>query len=109
MIEQATITHTTDAFTVSFMRVPCAVCAYSNENQLLFSFNFSTLLPSLKCIGLWWPLEDCTKENGCLWAVPGSHKDGVKRLFVRNPNGEGTVFEGEEENFDLTNAGKKTL
>lgn len=23
--------------------------------------------------GFWWALEDCTTENGCLWAVPGSH------------------------------------
>ena len=22
-------------------------------------------------VGLWWALEDCTKENGCLWAKPG--------------------------------------
>ncbi|GFT69369.1 phytanoyl-CoA dioxygenase 1, partial [Nephila pilipes] len=26
------------------------------------------------CIGLWFPLEDATIENGCLWYVPGSHK-----------------------------------
>jgi phytanoyl-CoA hydroxylase len=56
------------------------------------------------CIGVWWPLEDCTKENGCLWAVPGSHKDGVQRLFIRNPAGNGTIFEGGDEKFDLTGA-----
>ena len=37
--------------------------------------------------------------------VPGSHKDGVKRLFVRDPDTMGTKFEGEEQEFDLTNAG----
>ena len=25
-------------------------------------------------MGFWVPLEDATKENGCLWGVPGSHK-----------------------------------
>ena len=34
-------------------------------------------------IGFWWALDDCTKENGCLWAVPGSHKMGVTRRFRR--------------------------
>ena len=28
-------------------------------------------------VGLWWPLEDCTESNGCLWVVPGSHAAGV--------------------------------
>lgn len=26
------------------------------------------------CVGLWLALEDATKENGCLWALPASHK-----------------------------------
>lgn len=26
----------------------------------------------LSCVGLWWALEDCTKDNGCLWAMPGA-------------------------------------
>ena len=25
------------------------------------------------CVGFWWALEDCTVNNGCLWAVPNSH------------------------------------
>jgi phytanoyl-CoA hydroxylase len=35
------------------------------------------------CIGFWWPLHDCTKENGCLWIVPGSHKKGVLQQYRR--------------------------
>lgn len=27
--------------------------------------------------GMWFALEDCTAENGCLSFVPGSHKDGL--------------------------------
>ena len=41
----------------------------------------STDPPSV--VGLWWALEDSTKQNGCLWALPGSHKDGVARRFLR--------------------------
>ncbi|KXZ55753.1 hypothetical protein GPECTOR_2g1303 [Gonium pectorale] len=32
----------------------------------------------LTCVGLWWALEDATRENGCLWALPGIHKEGLK-------------------------------
>ena len=45
-------------------------------------------------VGLWWALEKATTENGCLYIVPGSHRQGVNRLFLRNPDGSiGTVFE----------------
>ena len=48
-------------------------------------------------VGLWWPLEDCTQANGCLWAVPGSHRGGVARRFKRNASGTGTEFEPAQE------------
>jgi phytanoyl-CoA hydroxylase len=35
-------------------------------------------------VGLWFALEDATLENGCLWAIPGGQKGGLKSLFVRN-------------------------
>eukprot|EP01063_Lacrimia_lanifica_P038368 TRINITY_DN814_c0_g2_i1.p1 TRINITY_DN814_c0_g2~~TRINITY_DN814_c0_g2_i1.p1 ORF type:complete len:339 (+),score=132.90 TRINITY_DN814_c0_g2_i1:71-1018(+) len=41
--------------------------------------------PRCSCLGLWLALEDATLENGCLWGKPGSQHDGVRRLFVRNP------------------------
>ena len=34
-------------------------------------------------VGLWWALEDSTRQNGCLWALPGSHRGGVARRFVK--------------------------
>ncbi|XP_026746083.1 phytanoyl-CoA dioxygenase domain-containing protein 1 homolog [Trichoplusia ni] len=37
-------------------------------------------------VGFWIALEDATTENGCLWIVPGSHKSGVHRLMIRNPD-----------------------
>jgi phytanoyl-CoA hydroxylase len=35
------------------------------------------------CIGFWWALDDCNKNNGCLYAIPGSHRYGVKNQFRR--------------------------
>ncbi|XP_057415127.1 phytanoyl-CoA dioxygenase [Lotus japonicus] len=39
------------------------------------------------CTGLWLAIEDATKLNGCLWAIPGSHKNGLVRRFLRDENG----------------------
>jgi phytanoyl-CoA hydroxylase len=36
--------------------------------------------------GLWFALEDATIENGCLWAIPGGHKYGLKSRWVRSAN-----------------------
>ncbi|HUQ30593.1 MAG TPA: phytanoyl-CoA dioxygenase family protein [Pyrinomonadaceae bacterium] len=33
--------------------------------------------------GLWFALEDATRENGCLWAIRGGHNRGLKSRFVR--------------------------
>jgi phytanoyl-CoA hydroxylase len=46
----------------------------------------------LTCLGFWFALEDATLENGCLWALPGGHKLGLKKRFVRAPGG-GTAFQ----------------
>jgi phytanoyl-CoA hydroxylase len=46
----------------------------------------------LRLVGLWFALEDATIENGCLWAIPGGHKLGLKSRFVRAEGG-GTRFE----------------
>lgn len=46
----------------------------------------------MSVLGLWFALEDATRENGCLWAVPGGHRAGLKSRFVRAPEG-GTRFE----------------
>jgi phytanoyl-CoA hydroxylase len=42
--------------------------------------------------GLWFALEDATVENGCLWAIPGGHLAGLRKRFVRAPEG-GTRFD----------------
>jgi phytanoyl-CoA hydroxylase len=46
----------------------------------------------LQMVGLWFALEDATIENGCLWAIPGGHRLGLKSRFVRAEGG-GTRFE----------------
>jgi phytanoyl-CoA hydroxylase len=46
----------------------------------------------LRMVGLWFALEDATIENGCLWAIPGGHKVGLKSRFMRAAGG-GTRFE----------------
>jgi len=46
----------------------------------------------IEIAGFWFALEDATLENGCLWAIPGGHKLGLKSRFVRAETG-GTRFE----------------
>jgi phytanoyl-CoA hydroxylase len=46
----------------------------------------------MSVMGLWFALEDATRENGCLWAIPGGHHLGLRSRFVRAPGG-GTRFE----------------
>ncbi|MDQ1640089.1 MAG: phytanoyl-CoA hydroxylase [Pyrinomonadaceae bacterium] len=38
-------------------------------------------------VGLWFALEDATLENGCLWAIPGGHKLGLKQRWRRGVSG----------------------
>ena len=37
--------------------------------------------------GLWVALQDATVENGCLWAIPGGQKYGLKSRWVRSAEG----------------------
>jgi phytanoyl-CoA hydroxylase len=46
----------------------------------------------LTCLGFWFALEDATVENGCLWALPGGHKERLRKRFMRAPGG-GTTFQ----------------
>src|ERR1051326_6182769 len=47
-------------------------------------------------VGLWFALEDATIENGCLWAIPGGHRSGLKSRWVRTPDGmKFEVFDDE--------------
>lgn len=46
----------------------------------------------LSVVGFWFGLQAATLENGCLWALPGGHKLGLKSRFKRDGKG-GTCFE----------------
>ena len=50
-------------------------------------------------VGFWFALEDCTKTNGCLSFVPGSHKTHpIAKRFVRvGGGGTGFINIGKEE------------
>jgi len=37
--------------------------------------------------GLWFALEDATIENGCLWAIPGGHRHGLRSRWLRTKEG----------------------
>jgi phytanoyl-CoA hydroxylase len=42
-------------------------------------------------VGFWFALEDATVENGCLWAVPGSHRLPIRSRFRRDGQGGTTM------------------
>lgn len=37
--------------------------------------------------GLWLAIDHATVENGCMWAVPGAHRQPVRNRFQRDGNG----------------------
>ena len=43
--------------------------------------------------GFWFALEDASQENGCMWAIPGGHRNNLKSSFYRNKKGDGTEME----------------
>ncbi len=47
---------------------------------------------------IWVALEDATEENGCLWGIPGGHKDGgLRSIFRRKADDSGTYTEQLDE------------
>ena len=48
--------------------------------------------PQRRLTAAWIALDDATVENGCLWALRGGHRAGLRSRFVRAPGG-GTRFE----------------
>lgn len=80
------------------------------------SFLYTT--PRIQLLGVWIALEDATLENGCLWFLPGSHRDSdgqPTRRFVRNPSGQpalvftNPVTEYEHDDFVAAPVTKGTL
>ena len=42
-------------------------------------------------VGFWFALEDATIDNGCMWTVPGSHRQPIKSRFRRDGRGGTTM------------------
>lgn len=49
-------------------------------------------------IGAWIALDDATVENGCLWVIPGSHRDGI--LWPQYPHND-PRFDCANESYDF--------
>ncbi|XP_050423317.1 phytanoyl-CoA dioxygenase domain-containing protein 1 homolog [Adelges cooleyi] len=48
-------------------------------------------------VGFWIALDDSTIENGCLWVIPGTHKNDVHQKLVCDPKNKSrnqTIFQG---------------
>ena len=52
--------------------------------------------------GFWFAIEDATIDNGCLWAVSGTHRGPLREVFKRNrldnpAASDGTIMESLSE------------
>merc|ERR1740128_1427738 len=55
----------------------------------------------LRLFGFWFPIDDATLENGCLWYVPGSHDQPITRRFLRTGKQDKLLeFRGEDAEFE---------
>lgn len=55
----------------------------------------------LSLAAFWTAIDEATLENGCLWVVPGSHKDSLKARFVADENKQLSFIEGSLSDCDL--------
>lgn len=46
--------------------------------------NTYLFMPYQPVTGFWFALEDATLENGCLWAIPGGHREPLKSRMRRD-------------------------
>jgi len=51
-------------------------------------------------IGFWIAMEDSTTSNGCLQFVPGSHKEGIKKIFSVDPKDKSVSIVGQTPIYD---------
>jgi phytanoyl-CoA hydroxylase len=55
-------------------------------------------------MSIWVPLTDATLDNGCLWVVPGSHKQGLQPYTRKNYGTCRLALAEEQVDFDLSKA-----
>ena len=62
----------------------------------------------MSCAGIWVAFDDASRDNGCLWGVPGSHKKPTEYFMKTQRDKEGnskTFYEpAEPPKYDLTGA-----
>lgn len=54
--------------------------------------------PDTRLVGIWIPLESCDKQNGCLWYVPGSHRNRQRKRFVRKDSLAASTSNSDPDN-----------
>lgn len=57
----------------------------------------------MRTVGFWFALEDASIENGCLWAIRGGHKAGLKSRFMRSDGGGTSIQMLDESPWQLNN------
>jgi phytanoyl-CoA hydroxylase len=68
----------------------------------------------MSVVGFWFALQDATTTNGCLHALPGGHRIGLKRKFYRDEQNNAKFLEIDtspwpEEGYIPLEAKKGTL
>jgi phytanoyl-CoA hydroxylase len=59
----------------------------------------------LSCAGIWVAFDDASKENGCMWGVPGSHKTPTDYFLKLDKTGTKTYYEpANAPQYDISNA-----
>jgi phytanoyl-CoA hydroxylase len=53
--------------------------------------------------GAWIAMDDATKQNGCLWVIPGSHQKGY--LFPQRAHDNADEFDGAQESYGFDESG----
>ena len=54
--------------------------------------------------GAWYALDDVTVENGCMWVLPGSHRNGY--LYPQRAHGRPEEFDFAQESYGFDESGE---
>lgn len=55
-------------------------------------------------LGLWFALDEASRENGCLWAIPGGHRGPLRSRFRRVGEGELGFTHFDKPEFEIEKA-----
>ncbi len=54
-------------------------------------------MPDTRAVSCWMALDNATKENGCMWYVPGSHKKEIRPHRFAGKEGGALICDATEE------------